>query len=292
MATVVADVDQTEVSTLSWGAVIAGGVAAAALTLLLLALGIGLGLTAVSPWSDEGVSATTFHIGAGLYLVAIAMLASTVGGYLAGRLRIRWVGVHQDETYFRDTAHGLVTWALATVLSASALGAATTHILSGASAGALSAAGPAAAASNPTDIYVDTLLRGDPARQSGSTTGPAASGATDAQATHDEMGRLFAPVLRKGGDLSQADRVYAAKVVSARTGMPQAEAERRVSDVVTQAKKATDEARKATAKMMLWLAASMIAGAVAAMLAAVEGGFLRDSKWYEPGWRTTVVRTH
>src|SRR5829696_2469546 len=113
MATVVADLDQNETSTLAWDAVIAGGVVSAAVTLLLLALGAGLGLAAVSPWSDEGVSATTFHVGAGLYLVAIAMLASTMGGYLAGRLRMKWIGLHDDEVYFRDTAHGLATWALA-----------------------------------------------------------------------------------------------------------------------------------------------------------------------------------
>jgi hypothetical protein len=107
--TTVVSTEQSELTTLSWGAVIAGAVASSALTLLLLAFGVGIGFSVVSPWSDQGVSATTFHIGAGLYLVAVAMLASTVGGYLAGRLRVKWVGVHEDEVYFRDTAHGLVT---------------------------------------------------------------------------------------------------------------------------------------------------------------------------------------
>ena len=292
MSTVVADVDQNESSTLAWGAVIAGGVVSAAVTLLLLALGTGLGLAAVSPWSDEGVSATTFHVGAGLYLIAVAMLSGTVGGYLAGRLRMKWVGLHNDEVYFRDTAHGLATWALATVLGASLLGAATTHILSGAATGASMGAGVAAsksAAFNPVDSYVDLLLRTDPAQG----TAPAPVGASNAQApVRDELGRLFTPVLRKGGELAAADRTYAARVVSARTGLPQAEAERRVGDVIVQAKKTADETRKATMKLTLWLAASMLAGAMAAMLGAVEGGFLRDSKWYEPGWRATVVRTH
>ena len=108
----------------------------------------------------------------------------------------------------------------------------------------------------------------------------------------DELGRLLTPVLRKGGDLAAADRTYAARVVSARTGLPQAEAERRVNDVIVQAKKTADETRKATMKLSLWLAASMLAGALAAMLGALEGGILRDAKWYEPGWRATVVRTH
>ena len=286
MTTMIADVDQNETSTLAWGAVIAGGAVSAAVTLLLLALGVGLGLAAVSPWSDEGVSATTFHVGAGLYLIAIAMLSGTVGGYLAGRLRTKWAGLHDDEIYFRDTAHGLATWALATLLGASVLGAATTHILSGAATGVGAAASTAAA--SPIESYVDLLLRAEPAQGA-----PAPIGASGAQApVRDELGRLFTPVLRKGGDLAAADRTYAARVVSARTGLPQAEAERRVNDVIVQAKKTADETRKATMKLTLWLAASMLAGALAAMLGALEGGILRDAKWYEPGWRATVVRTH
>ncbi len=91
---------------------------ACALTLLLLAFGVGLGLSVVSPWAGAGVSGTTFKIGTGLYLVVIAMLSSSIGGYLAGRLRTRWVGVHTDEVYFRDTAHGFIAWALASVIGA------------------------------------------------------------------------------------------------------------------------------------------------------------------------------
>jgi hypothetical protein len=136
---------------------------------------------------------------------------------------------------------------------------------------------------------VDSLLRREP---STSAATPAAPGGTDASATRDEVGRLMAPVLRKGGDLSPADRTYLAKVVAARTGLSEAEAQKRVSDTVTQAKQAADAARKAAAKMMLWTAAAMLAGAVAAMLGATEGGVLRDSKWYEPGWRAVTVRNH
>ena len=95
-------------SGVSWPAIVAGAVAACAVTLLLLAFGTGLGLSMVSPWSGAGVSATTFKITTGLYLIVIAMIASSIGGYLAGRLRSSWSGVHNDEVYFRDTAHGFV----------------------------------------------------------------------------------------------------------------------------------------------------------------------------------------
>lgn len=260
--------------------------------LFLLAFGVGVGLSTISPWSNEGVSATTFKVGAGLYLVAMAMLSSAVGGYLTGRLRATWATVHEHEIYFRDTAHGLLAWAFATALGVTLLGAAGTHILAGASAGSIpAAAAGASSAANPVDPYVDTLLRADPApAPAGAGAVPSPAGGSDVQTTRAELGRLLAPALQKGGDLSPADRTYIAKVVSARTGLSQADAEKRVSDTIAQAKKAADDARKAAAKLMLWLAASLLAGALAAMLGAVEGGMLRDSKWYEPGWRAT--RTH
>jgi hypothetical protein len=284
-----------ERSTVSWGAVIGGGLVAASLTLFLLSFGIGVGLSVVSPWGNEGVSSTTFQVGAGIYLIAVAMLSSAVGGYVTGRMRTTWETVHENEIYFRDTAHGLLTWAFATVLGATLLSAAGTHILAGASAGSIPAAGAAAASSSasPSDIYVDSLLRADPGAALtplGAGAAPSPSGAGDLQSTRGELGRLMAPTLRKGGDLSPADRTYVAKVVAVRTGLSQPEAEKRVADTIAQAKQATDEARKAAAKLAIWLAASMLAGALAAMLGATEGGVLRDSKWYEPGWRPT--RTH
>jgi hypothetical protein len=73
----------------SWAAVVAGAVAAAALTLVLLAFGAGMGFSSVSPWGNSGVSTSTFQISAGIYLIVVAMLASTIGGFIAGRLRTK-----------------------------------------------------------------------------------------------------------------------------------------------------------------------------------------------------------
>ena len=139
MNTSTASVMDLQSSGVSWAAVAAGATAAAALTLVLIAFGTGIGLSAVSPWSDSGASASTFKIGTGIYLVVVAVMASSVGGYLAARLRTKWIGVHTHEVFFRDTADGFLTWAFATVISASVLGAATTHLVSGA-AGGLAAA--------------------------------------------------------------------------------------------------------------------------------------------------------
>jgi hypothetical protein len=281
---------EDEASTVSWGAVIAGGVAAAAVTLVLLAFGVGVGFSVVSPWADQGVSSTTFHVGAGIYLIVVAMLASTIGGYLAGRLRARWSTVHEHEIYFRDTAHGLLAWAVATVLSATVMGAATSHILAGATAGAAPAAATTAARnSGPTDIYVDRMLRNDAPPVAGAASPQVATG--NASSNFAELGRIIAPVTRKGGEVSAADRAYASKIVMMRTGVSQADADKRVNDTIAEAKKAADDARSAAAKMSLWLAASLLAGALAAMLGATEGGLLRDSRWYEPGWRPGLFGT-
>lgn len=284
MATLPTAIIDDEHSTVCWGAVIAGGLAAAAVTLVLLAFGVGIGASIISPWGDQGVSATTLHVGSGIFMVVTAMLASTVGGYLAGRLRARWAGVHHDEVYFRDTAHGLLAWALATVLSAAALGGATTHILAGASAGSVPAAvGAAQSNGSPTDIYVDRMLRNDAPPVAGAASPQVVAGT--ATSTNAELSRLMTSATRKGGEVSAADRGYAVRIVMQRTGLSQADAEKRVNDNIVEAKKAADDARRATAKLSLWLAGAMLAGALASILAATEGGLLRDSKWWEPGWR-------
>jgi hypothetical protein len=113
-----ADAGEPSVAGVSWAAVAAGAIVSCALTFALLAFGVGLGLSVVSPWAGAGISATMFEIGTGLYLIVIAMLSFSIGGYLAGRLRSQWIGVHSDEVYFRDTAHGFVAWAFASVLGA------------------------------------------------------------------------------------------------------------------------------------------------------------------------------
>jgi hypothetical protein len=282
IAIVADDEDGAGDSAVAWAAVAAGAVAAAALTLLLMAFGTGTGLSSISPWSNSGVSATTFSVGAGIYLVVAAMLSSTIGGYLAGRLRTRWVGVHSDEVYFRDTAHGFLAWAFATVLTAAALGAATTAIVSGASVG-LSRPGPEAG--GPADIYVDQLFRRGPgAPAQAGVSAPAQPGVGATQATADrevraEVSRILLKSFRDRSDLAAADRTYVAQLVSSRTGLSQADAEKRVNDVIAQAKSDLDKARSAAAKLALWLAAAMLVGAFAASLAAIEGGQLRDRRY-------------
>ena len=254
----------------SWAAIAGGALAAAALTLVLLAFGVGMGFSVVSPWGNSGVSATTFEIGTGLYLIVIAMLASTIGGYIAGRLRTKWVGVHTHEVFFRDTAHGFLAWAFATVLSAAFLTAAASDMVGGASSGLA----PAANASTrqlvgfggPADYYVNMLLRSNPTLKPDTT---------NLESVRREIALILTTDLRHG-DVAAADRAYVAQVVAARTGLSQADADTRVANVINQAKTDLDNAAKAAAKLSLWLTASLLIGAFSASLAATDGGFVRD----------------
>src|SRR6202166_5051360 len=165
-------------SAVSWGAIAAGAVGAAALALVLIAFGAGLGLSAVSPWSDTGVSTATFKTGTGIYLVIVAVMSSAVGGYLAARLRTKWVNVHTHEVFFRDTAHGFLAWAFATLVAASALSSATAYLANGSMAGLGGAASQATRSVNPADIYVDKLFRASAATQ------PAPAPSTDSGNTN------------------------------------------------------------------------------------------------------------
>jgi hypothetical protein len=259
----------------SWPAIVAGAVVACAVTLVLLAFGTGLGLTMVSPWAGSGVSATTFKITTGIYLVVIAMISSSLGGYIAGRLRSGWTGVRPDEVYFRDTAHGFVAWALASVLGAAILASPASSLIGGTAAGISQGAITTAAnqSSNPMDVYVDTLLRSDPA----ASAAPNAN--NNAAESRSEVLRLFTRTARTGGEFKAPDREYLSKVVAARTGMSQADADKRVNEVITQMKADADAARKATASVAFWLTASLLLGAFCASLAATEGGGLRDGTW-------------
>lgn len=253
--------EESAFDAVSWPAIAAGAVVSAAFTLFLVHLVTGLGLVSVSPWSGSGASSSTMSIAGGIALILTAVMASALAGYLAARLRTRWVGLHTNEVYFRDSAHGVVAWAFATVLTATVLATA---------AGGFATSAVQGASSNPALVtdrngyLVDTLFRSD--RPVSAADQPAA------QAANGEATRILA----RGFDLSPGDRTRLAQLVSARTGLPQAEAEQRVNNAITQAKTTADEARKAAAKLAFWFAAALLAGAFSAGLAAVEGGRLRD----------------
>ena len=267
-------------SAVSWAAVIGGALTAVASTLLLVALGSGIGLSSVSPWSPANPSATTFTLLAAVWLIIVQWLSSGLGGYLAGRLRTKWVGLHTDEVFFRDTAHGFLAWALATVLVAvfaassisSAVGTATqavSNVAGGAASGATQAA--AAQSSVSTDYFLDTLFRRDQPDPNASQQ--------DARA---EAGRILARSIANGS-LDPGDKTYLVKLIAVRTGISQQDAEKRIDDTMNQMKAATDKAkqaadtaRKASATGSYYLFFSMLIGAFIASAAGAIGGRQRD----------------
>ncbi|EGF92366.1 hypothetical protein ABI_08020 [Asticcacaulis biprosthecium C19] len=109
-------------SAVTWPAIFAGAVAATGVTLALLPLGSALGFASFSIWTLNARDAAEFTFGAAIWLVVMQWLSSFIGGYLAGRLRVKWAGIHADEVFFRDTAHGLLSWCLATLAVAVLIG--------------------------------------------------------------------------------------------------------------------------------------------------------------------------
>ncbi|WP_426070982.1 hypothetical protein [Janthinobacterium sp. DSP2-3-3] len=291
----------------SWGAVLAGAAAAAALSFILLILGVGLGLSSVSPWS---FNATAIGVSTIAWLAFMQLAASGIGGYMAGRLRVKWGSIHTDEVHFRDTAHGLLAWAVATLITVAVLAGGTRAVLSGAidaGSGVAAAVAPAAAAgaavagnsagakageggssANALDYFSDMLLRAAPASAPAATAGtpaPTSAGVTFAD-QRLEIGKIFATGLSTGS-LAADDRAYLGQIVASRTGLTQAEAEARVDAVYARAAKAAadtkaaaqqaaDTARKAGAHTALWMFVALLLGAFVASLAATFGGRQRD----------------
>ena len=268
-------------SAASWAAIFAGALVAAAASLVLFTLGTGLGFAAISPWPGHGVTATTFAMTTAVWLIVMQWVSSLLGGYITGRLRTKWVGTHTHEVFFRDTAHGFVTWALATVMVAavaatsafSAIGGGVHAVAGVASAGAAAAAQGAAAGgpSQGSTYGADKLFR---------TVGPGtgqSSGDPRMEAAHIVANAWST------GTVPDADRTYLAELVAARTGVSQADAQKRVDefiaaaqDAATKAKAEADAARKAAAEAAIYLALSMIIGAFIASVAGAVGGRLRD----------------
>ena len=291
-------------SAVAWGAILAGAAAAAALSLILLILGTGLGLSSVSPWIGKGISATTFGVSTILWVLFTQIVAAAMGGYLAGRLRTRWVATPADEVYFRDTAHGFLAWAVASLATAALLASATTSIVSsGVQAGAAVAegVGTAAAATVTTSAmaksdseggsmgyFVDALFRNDvnaspPAAASDRSDALSAAAAGQPAA---EVVRIFMNAIRTG-TMPADDIRYVGQVVARRTDLTQADAEQRVTETFgrlqatlreaeTAAKEAAEATRKATAYASLWLFVSLLAGAFVASFVAIYGGRQRD----------------
>ncbi len=285
VATPGTSVVQAPVRYLEWGPVIAGAIAAAAISFVLLAFGSALGLLAISPYPYRGLSASTFLIVATLYAALVQVCSYAAGGYLAGRMRTPWPDIVEGERHFRDGAHGFAVWALGLLVFAAVVASgagniaktttdAASKIASGAAQGA--AGGAAGGLSlSPADYGTDFVLR------------PGAKGTPNTPAANADrapIARLFTASL-ESGSLSNDDRTYLAQTVADRTGLSQADAEKRVDQAFAQARQAeqkardlANEARKKTALAGFATAATLALACAAACLAAGLGARDRDER--------------
>jgi hypothetical protein len=261
----------------SWPAIIAGAFVAAAATLILLALGSGVGFATMSPWQNHGASVTTFAITTAIWLIVTQWISAALGGYIAGRLRSRWIGTHVHEVFFRDTAQGLITWAVATVVVAAV---AASSVMSGVGAGAHAATEVASAgaqgamtgsAQNTSPYSLDKLFRSSGAAATSPQSDP-----------RPEAAHIVSNALATGS-VPDPDRAYLVEQVAARTGVSQADAQARVdafiasaTDAQAKLKADADAARKAASQASVYLALSMLVGAFIACVSAALGGRLRD----------------
>ena len=272
-------------SYVEWGPISAGAVAAAAISFVLLTFGSAIGLTAVSPYASSSLPAWLIAVIAALWLLVTQAGSYALGGYLAGQLRAPVADAILAERHFRDGAHGFLVWALGLVITAVVVGWTAGAVLkSGVEATATVASGVADGAGraasvpsipNPLDYSIDRLIRPAAAAEpQGGAAAPPSSPAANSAATNadrDQARRVFISALSTG-TLPADDRVFLASRVSALTGLPPADAEKRVDETFTaleqakaQAKETADHARRAGAIAgFLTAAAALIAAAAAA----------------------------
>jgi hypothetical protein len=271
------------ISYVQWGPVIAGAVTAAALATVLhaFAAAIGLAVSSTAPsWRDASIG---LWILSGVYLICVALASYGLGGYIAGLLRDRFATTAEaDEIELRDNVHGLLVWAIATLLTALMLlmaASASTRLAapSGGDAGPSSSV----AGENTIAFDIDRLLRGE----------RRAAGDADVTQTRAEVARILLTSSSHSG-VAAEDRGYLVRLVAARTGLAAPEAERRVDAAIASAKNNIARARKSTVILAFMAGAAALLGAAAAWFAAAAGGQHSDDKargrWHVLGRRRVM----
>jgi hypothetical protein len=264
-----------------WGAIIAGAILASAITFVLLTFGSAIGITVTSPFKGEGLRGTALAVAIALWVLAVEIFSFIAGAYLAGRLRRRMPDATEAEAEMRDAWHGLLVWALGTLIGAYLAASALSGVARGAAeaartagSGAVTAStagapGTAATASDPLGYVADKLLRSE----------TYAVTTADPEASRAEVVRILAAGT-VSGEVPADDRAYVAQLVAARTGLSQSDAEKRVDEVLAKAdavvRTAAEKARRAGVLLAFLTAASLLAAAAAAWWAARLGGRHRD----------------
>lgn len=255
---------------ISWSAIFAGAFAALGFTVVLVILGSAFGFGAMSPFAGDGLSPTAIGVVTIIWLIFTQIFASIAGGYIAGRVRSRW-SIHRDEVFFRDTVHGLLTWAVASALmfAAAALtaGVGTVAAATVTASAVQSEQGPP----TPASLITDRLYR---------APGINAQALT---ASRFEAERLVYQAIADEDSVRPEDRAWLVRDAAARTNIEISEADARVqlafANIDTareQAREDVDAARTASATLAVATALAMMIGAFVACGAAVFGGRERD----------------
>jgi len=254
--------DQSFFKEVHWGSIIVGALAAAALALVLhsFAAAIGLAASSTAPtWRDPSLPLVALS---GLYLILVALISYGIGGYVAGRRRRRLSGGTPDEIDFRDGVHGAGAWALATLLTALIAFGGTQSLTRLAAPSSAAGASTSVGGENIIAYDIDRLFRG-------------VRPDVNMQSTRAEAGRILLTASSHRGILPE-DRTELVRLVTSRTGLAQADAERRVDDITARARENIARARKSAVILAFSAGAAALIGLAAAWFLAGEGGRHRD----------------
>jgi hypothetical protein len=242
-----------------WGAIAAGVFVAIAISSVFLAFGSAVGLSLASFNASESAPVIGLAIAGGLWLLWVQISSFVSGAYVAGRLRRRIGDAKAHEVEMRDGAHGLIVWAVNIVIGSVLAGWITIAGISGAIS--------TASNSGVMDYYADRLMRSDAVA---GTTAVSPDSQYNAQ-----IGRILARNVA-ARTVDPTDRSYLAREISARTGLAEADAQKRVDDTVATLKAQAETARKYGVLLAFMTAASLLVSGVAAWWAATAGGKHRD----------------
>lgn len=271
----------------SWGLAFAGGVAAMAVTLVLLILGSGFGLLLAGPGRAGPTLPTLLSAGA-IYFFAAQAFGFAVGGHVAGRLLAALPETRGQEE-LRAGAHGLVAWAVAilgTVVIISLAGLAATG--SGAAIAALyGVRGSQNATANSAGYAVDVLFRPETGVIGSQARARATAAASDS--ARAEAGRIVQESTLRGGTLLPDDRTRLSDLIAGGTGIGRDAADARVDRMEADIRRMLDTTGRTASYGALWMAFSLIFGAIVAIFSAIaarlEDDFVtwRNSAGNDPG---------
>jgi hypothetical protein len=250
---------------LHWGSIIAGAIAAAAVAFVLhsFAIAIGLSVSSTAPtWRDTSFALVLLS---GLYLLLAALAAYGFGAYVTGRMRSVVVSASADDTAFVDGMHGLLAWALATLLAG---------LLALATLQALPRLTPSSALLTGSSVIGETIIADDLDRL---FRAERRVPGVDMSYVRAEAARILLTASSHRG-LQSDDRAYLVRLVAANTGLATPDADRRVNDVIARAHEDVARARRSGVILGFMIGVAALAGAAVAWSAAGAAGRYRDGR--------------